>query len=165
MILSRYFQEPEVKHEICALLADFEENMPYRVFDGVTDFLADLRNHGIKAAIVCKAADRRRWSVCLKLVPGLGGFFRRCADRCRRQCRSKPDPEGYMRLPLPLLWGARVPTVMFLKTLSQEWKPDVVPARVSSLWLRQTPVSRLRKKADAVIDTFVGFNVGKMLDI
>ena len=41
VILSRYFQEPEVKHEICALLADFEENMPYRVFDGVTDFLAD----------------------------------------------------------------------------------------------------------------------------
>ena len=31
VILSRYFQEPEVKHEICALLADFEENMPYRV--------------------------------------------------------------------------------------------------------------------------------------
>ena len=67
-----------------------------------------------------------------------------------------------MRLPLPF-WGARVPTVMFLKTLSQEWKPDVVPgARVVAL-ATTNPRESLTKKADAVIDTFVGFNVGKCL--
>ena len=95
VILSRYFPEPEVQHEICALLADFEENMPYRVFDGVTDFLADLRNHGIKAAIVTSSGSKKMEHL-FKLVPGFRDFFAAVLTDADVS-RSKPDPEPYLK--------------------------------------------------------------------
>lgn len=161
VILSRYFPEPEVQHEICALLADFEENMPYRVFDGVTDFLADLRNHGIKAAIVT-SSGLKKMEHLFKLVPGFRDFFAAVLTDADVS-RSKPDPEGYM-LAASLLGCTGADCYVFEDSFAGVEAGRRAGARVVAL-ATTNPRESLTEKADAVIDTFVGFNVGKMLDI
>lgn len=93
-ILSTYFPDTEIQGRIRKELADFEANMQYQLFDGVTDLLAHLKAHKIPAAIVT-SSSRRKMGHLFSRLDGFRDYF---ADVITDEdiTHSKPDPEGYL---------------------------------------------------------------------
>lgn len=92
-ILDTYFPEQEVRNEILHDLRLHEETMEYRFFDGVEQFLHDVRLAGVLSAIVTSSNEKKMNHLFMSL-PSL----RQLVDIVITEndvSRSKPDPEGY----------------------------------------------------------------------
>lgn len=94
-IFSRYFPDKEQQGQILPLLESFESQMKYDFFPGAEEFLADLRSHGVKCAIVT-SSDRKKMSNVYRSIPGFDTLFDAVltAEDFRE---SKPSPDCYLR--------------------------------------------------------------------
>lgn len=93
-ILDTHFPDPDVQKEVRKKIHDFEATMKYRVFDGVTDFLAGLRRKGIATAVVT-SSDDTKMGYLWRQQPELRELFD-VVITGSEVTRSKPDPEGYL---------------------------------------------------------------------
>ena len=92
-ILDTYFPDPEVQAKLRVHLREQEDNMVYRIFPGVTDFLKALRAEGIPTAIVTSSNNDKMHALFAQL-PGFRELFDVVVTDSDVH-RSKPDPEGY----------------------------------------------------------------------
>lgn len=76
-------------------LNEFEAQMSYNYIDGFADFIADLRSHGIKTAVVTSSNIPKMDSVC-RTRPELRTLF---DDILTSEdfAESKPSPDCYLR--------------------------------------------------------------------
>lgn len=93
-ILDRYFPDPEVQRKVVGELYRLEGLMVYQPLPGALEFLDNLRNAGVPAALVTSSNERKMahlWSD----MPELKKDFRVIitGDEVHN---SKPDPEGYL---------------------------------------------------------------------
>lgn len=160
-IYADYFPDPRVQVEITALLTAHEQNMPYRLFDGVADFLDALAARGIAAAIVT-SSGARKMDHLFRVIPGLRERFAAVLTDADVS-RSKPDPEGYL-LAAARLGRRGSECYVFEDSFAGLEAGRRAGARVIAL-ATTNPRSSLTEKADAVIDTFVGFTVDAMLAV
>lgn len=98
-IFERYFPEPEVQAEIKRELDAYERQMRYEWVAGALDFLADLKAHGVKCAVVTSSNQEKMRSVALQW-PNFNEMFDRVLTS-EDFAASKPNPDCY-------LLGARV---------------------------------------------------------
>ncbi|MCM1451459.1 MAG: HAD family phosphatase [Clostridium sp.] len=92
-ILEGYFKEEE-HAEIVRELIEFEENMPYRVFEGASDLIDMLKGKGYGTAIVTSSSEQkleRLWAQ----HPWMKEKFDAIVSDADVE-RSKPDPQGYL---------------------------------------------------------------------
>ncbi len=160
-ILRRYFSNPDVSEPICAELEKFEARMTYPLFDGVMAFLADLRAHGIPAAIVTSSgADK------MKRIfdgnPEFASFFDALVTSADVS-RSKPDPECY-------LTGARKLGMEIGDCYVFEDSINGLASGMASgatvIGLSTTlPAAELRGRAHLLIPSLSGFTVDRMLAV
>lgn len=92
-ILDTYFPDPEVQAQLRVHLREQEDNMVYRIFPGVVDFLNALRSDGIPTAIVTSSNNDKMHALFAQL-PGFRDLFDVVITDSDVR-RSKPDPEGY----------------------------------------------------------------------
>ena len=97
-IYDKYFTADglaEKQELITRRLDEFEAQMTYDYIDGFTDFLADLRSHGIKTAVVTSSNIAKMNSVC-HARPELRTLF---DDILTSEdfAESKPSPDCYLR--------------------------------------------------------------------
>ncbi len=93
-ILDTYFR-PEDHDGIKAMLKEREEAMDYPVFEGVMEFLAELRAAEIPAAIVTSSSDAK-----MELIRQRNPEFIACFDAIITDSmveHSKPHPEPYLK--------------------------------------------------------------------
>lgn len=160
-ILTQYFPDKVLQQELIRRINEFEDNMPYRVFDGVGSFLDDLARHEIPAAIVTSSDDTKMSKVYSHL-PGFKEHFAAIINGSMVK-QSKPDPEGY-------LMGAKAigrdirDCYVFEDSLSGIEAGNRAGATVIAL---ATTLSRdkLNGKAREILDDFTGFTVEKMLRV
>ena len=70
-IYEKYFSDlPEAQQEITAGLNIYEKSMSYEYIPGVEAFIADLRKHGAKIAVVT-APTKRRCKTSITPIPNL----------------------------------------------------------------------------------------------
>ena len=63
-IYEKYFSDlPEAQQEITAGLNVFEKSMSYEYISGVEAFIANLRNHGVKIAVVTSSNEEKMQNV------------------------------------------------------------------------------------------------------
>lgn len=89
---------PDMKEEqakIVARLDDFERNMKFEYVSGFTDFIADLRNNGVKTAVVTSSNRMKMKSVYAARPEFKGMFDAVLTSECFE--RSKPDPDCYLK--------------------------------------------------------------------
>lgn len=158
-ILSTYFHSEADRDEIRRLLKEQEENMRYVIFDGVMDFLRDLRAHGIPAAIVTSSGDKKMKRL-FATNPGFREMFATVITDSDVS-RSKPDPEGYL-LGASRLGRKGEECFVFEDSFAGLEAGRRAGATIVAL-ATTNPRSSLTGKADAVIDTFAGFDVDSML--
>ncbi|MDE6271276.1 MAG: HAD family phosphatase, partial [Muribaculaceae bacterium] len=92
-ILDRYFPDPEIQAQLRVHLKKQEEEMVYRIFPGVTDFLKSLKEAGIPTAIVTSSNDAKM-RVLFDDLPGFEDYFDTVITDSD-VTHSKPDPEAY----------------------------------------------------------------------
>lgn len=93
-ILARYFNNPEVRPQVEAMLLEAEKNMRYRYCDGALDLLAVLNMEGIPCALVT-SSDDVKMAHLWQQMPELKPLFKVIIDGTQ-VTRSKPDPQGYL---------------------------------------------------------------------
>lgn len=94
-IFEKYFpDQPEAREELLESIDVFENQMTYCLIDGIEDFLANLRSHGVKTAIVT-SSDGRKMRNLERQIPGLVAKFDTVIT-AEKVTRSKPDPQGYL---------------------------------------------------------------------
>lgn len=93
--IMKHYDDESVKADILKRIHEFQGRMQFEIFDGVMDFLEDLREHGIPCAIVTSSDDRKMERL-FKQLPQLKEMFDVVID-ASMVVRSKPDPEGYLK--------------------------------------------------------------------
>jgi HAD superfamily hydrolase (TIGR01509 family) len=94
-ILGTYFPQPELQQSITSQLNEFEHNMDYSFIAGAESFLKQLRECGIKTAVVTSANIKKMENVNAK-VPALSLLFDHILT-AEDFAKSKPHPDCYLR--------------------------------------------------------------------
>lgn len=93
-IFATYFTDPQCQSEIREALVVWEQQMNYTFYPGALDFIADLRRHDVRCAIVT-SSDRKKISMVRRQVP----MFDRLFDKVLTAedfVASKPAPDCYL---------------------------------------------------------------------
>ncbi len=93
-ILNIYFPNKNDQLVIRQLLAEHEKAMPYRAFKGALNLLADLKENGIKVAVVT-SSNRDKMRHLFQQIPELEGSIDTLITD-EDVTASKPDPQGYL---------------------------------------------------------------------
>lgn len=93
-IYERYFPDSEIQAQINPQLEAYEAQMKYEFFPGVRKFIDDIRNHGVKCAIVT-SSDTKKMQNVYRAMPEFKSLFDRIlmAEMFKR---SKPAPDCYL---------------------------------------------------------------------
>lgn len=93
-ILERYFS-PEQWPDVMEMIDNYETTMQYTFFPGALDFVADIRRHGVKCAIVT-SSDKKKMAHLRRQIPQFDQLFDRVLT-AEDFARSKPDPDCFLR--------------------------------------------------------------------
>lgn len=93
-ILATYFPDPEICADVRRMLRVAEDNMVYRIFDGVLPFLDELADAGIPAAIVT-SSNHAKMDRLFADLPGFREYFAAVLTD-DDTTHSKPHPECYL---------------------------------------------------------------------
>ena len=85
---------PEAQQEITAKLNIFEKQMSYEYISGVEAFIADLRRHGVKIAVVTSSNEEKMQNV-YNAHPEFKGMVDRILTG-EMFARSKPAPDCFL---------------------------------------------------------------------
>lgn len=94
-IYDRYFPDPAMQSEITRRLDRFEQEMRYEFLPGALDFLADIRQHGVRCAVVTSSNQPKMQSVRAQ-VPQFDSLFDRVLTS-EDFAASKPNPDCYLK--------------------------------------------------------------------
>ncbi len=94
-IYERYFPDPEIQAVVTPQLEAFEARMQYEFFPGVEAFIQDIRNHGVRCAVVT-SSDQKKMSNVYRSMPRFRDLFDRILT-AEDFSASKPDPDCYLR--------------------------------------------------------------------
>ena len=92
-IFDNFFPEQQWREEITAGLDEWERNMSYPFIPGALDFLRDIKEHGVKCAVVTSSNKRKIEALRAKL-PDFDSLFDRILTS-EDFSASKPDPDCY----------------------------------------------------------------------
>lgn len=159
--IMKHYDDDNVKAEILRRLDKFQAEMMFSLFDGVLEFLTDLRKHSIPMAMVT-SSDHQKMQRLFTQIPALRDFFDVVIDASMIS-RSKPDPEGYLMAAKTL---GRDPRNCFVFEDSRQGIRAGKASGATVVGLATTlPREVITPEADVVIDGFKGFDVDRLLSI
>lgn len=94
-ILDRYFPTPQVQKEVVEMLDEGEAGMNYVFYPGALDFIADIRKHGVKCAIVT-SSNLQKMKAVEKAIPNFYELFDKVL-MAEDFDESKPHPDCYLK--------------------------------------------------------------------
>lgn len=161
-IYEKYFSDKkQAQEEITAGLNSYEKEMSYEYIPGVEDFIANLRQHGVKIAIVTSSNEEKMQNV-YNAHPELKGMVDRILTG-EMFTRSKPAPDCFL-LGMEIFGIAPENTFVFEDSFHGLQAGMTSGATVVGL---ATTNSRddITGKAHYIIDDFVGMTYDKLLTL
>lgn len=153
LIYDTYFPDPDVRQRLTRALDDFERQMTYDYVPGVRDFLADLRRHDVRTAVVTSSNLKKMQSV-YRQRPEMPSLFDRILT-AEQFTRSKPAPDCYL-LGMQLFGVTPQETCVFedsLNGLKAGWDSGATVVGLATTLPRET----IAPLCHHVIDDFRGF--------
>ncbi len=160
-ILSDFFPTDQMKEDVVRRLNEFELSMPFPVFDGVVQFVEELRSRGIPAVIATSSAPEKMTQLYRRL-PDFASLFDDVVTGADVK-KSKPDPECYL-LAAKLVGCEPENCYVFEDSINGLAAGMASGATVIGL-TTTLPASALKGKAHKLIDGFKGFTVDCMLGV
>ena len=110
-LYEQYFLEPEgLQDQITQELNEFETKMEFPYIPGVMDFMKELREKGVKMAIVTSSNDKKMANV-YRALPQIKSLVDMILTS-EYFTKSKPDPECFLK-GMEVLGGAPHETIVF----------------------------------------------------
>ena len=109
-IFARYIEDPQLQKKVTERLDEYERQMKYEFIPGVMEFLSELRNAGIRTAIVTSSNDKKMANVYRDLPEILEMVDEILTSE--HFTRSKPDPECILK-GMSVLGGVPQDTIIF----------------------------------------------------
>jgi len=159
-IFNNYFSgQDELQKQIEKDVDLYEQQMNYDYFPGFEDFLADLKKHDVKTALVT-SSNEKKMSIVYKVHPELTTSFDviLTADSFTR---SKPDPECFL-LAMEKLDAKPGNTFVFEDSFHGLGAGRASGATVIGM-ATTNPREAIAGKADYVLDDFQGMTYSKLL--
>lgn len=159
-IYEKYFSDkPQAQQEITALLNVFEKQMSYEYIPGVEAFIADLRRHDVKIAVVTSSNEEKMQNV-YNAHPEFKGMVDRILTG-EMFARSKPAPDCFL-LGMELFGAAPENTFVFEDSFHGLQAGMTSGATVIGL---ATTNSReaIAGKAHYIMDDFTAMSYDKLL--
>lgn len=161
IILSTYYPDYKIQKEIIDLINQFEEQIQYKIFPGVIDFLTELKNRSIPTALVT-SSDKEKMKKLYLQHPDFKKFFNVIITG-DMVSKSKPNPECFIK-------GATLLGINPQNCYVFEDSPSGIRAGLDSgakvIALATTLLRQdINKDVQAIIDSFIDFDVEKMLTI
>lgn len=161
-IYSQYFLQPEgLQPEITRELLDFETRMTFEFIPGVVDFMKELRQKGVKIAIVTSSNDQKMANAH-RALPELKSMVDAIitADKVTH---SKPHPECFL-LGAETLQMPIDRCIVFEDSFHGLEAGNRAGMKVIGL-ATTNPASAIADKASLVIPDFVDFTFEKMVTV
>ena len=161
-IYSQYFLQPEgIQPEITRELLDFEIRMTFEFIPGVVDFMKELRQKGVKIAIVTSSNDQKMANAH-RALPELKSMVDAIitADKVTH---SKPHPECFL-LGAETLQMPIDRCIVFEDSFHGLESGNRAGMKVIGL-ATTNPASAIADKASLVIPDFVDFTFEKMVTV
>ena len=159
-ILDNYFSK-EIHQDIIDRVHEFELNITYPIYNGVIDFLNSLKEQGIPTAIVT-SSDDVKMNALYEAYP----YFRQYFDTVitgSDVTESKPHPQGYLMAAERI--GCNPGDCYVFEDSLQGLEAGMNAGAIVIGLTTNNPAYILKNKAHALIDSFVGFSIDKMLVI
>ena len=159
-ILDNYFPK-EIHQDIIDRVHEFELNITYPIYNGVIDFLKSLKEQGIPTAIVTSSDN-----VKMNALYGAYPYFRQYFDAVitgSDVTESKPHPQGYLMAEERI--GCHPGNCYVFEDSLQGLEAGMNAGAIVIGLTTNNSAEALKDKAHALIDSFVGFSIDKMLAI
>ncbi len=151
----------EIQQEITAELNLFEKNMSYEYISGVVSFIGDLRNHGVKIAVVTSSNDEK-----MQNVYSAHPEFKEMVDRIltgEMFTRSKPAPDCFL-LGMEIFGASPEDTYVFEDSFHGLQAGMSSGATVIGLATTNDRKS-IEGKAHYIIDDFIEMNFSRLTSV
>ena len=159
-ILDNYFPK-ELHQDIIDRVHEFELNITYPIYNGVIDFLKLLKEQGIPTAIVT-SSDNVKMNALYEAYP----YFRQYFDAVitgSDVTESKPHPQGYLMAAERI--GCDPGDCYVFEDSLQGLEAGMNAGAIVIGLTTNNSAEVLKNKAHALIDSFVGFSIDKMLAV
>ena len=157
----KHYDSDEVIADIVRRVIEFQENLTFNLYDGVAEFLTDLRRNSIRTAIVT-SSDNRKMQLLFSQIPLLKELVDTVIDASMVE-HSKPNPEGYLKAAAAL--GCAPKDCYVFEDSLQGLKAGTDSGATVIALSTTYPQETLKGKAAKIIDGFVEFSVKEMLSI
>ena len=150
---------PKIQEKVSKDLSHFEEYMNYEYIPGVEAFIADLRAHGVKLAVVTSSTTDKM-KIVYRTHPEFAGLFDEILT-AERFTRSKPAPDCFL-LGMQSLASKPERTVVFEDSfhgLQAGMSSGAITVGVATTNSREA----ISEKANYVIDDFTGMSYKQLL--
>lgn len=157
--ISTYFSNEEDLAQAMHDIDEFERNMPYDLVPGIMDFLRELKEAGVKTAIVTSSHNKKMENAW-RAHPGLKDMVTTVLTS-EDFSQSKPDPECFIKA-MQKLGGKPEQTIVFEDSLH-----GIQAGRNSGAYVVGLPTTfpedRLIPVCDMVIPDFTGLTIDRLL--
>ena len=157
-IYEKFFTDPAEQARLTEALSQYESRMTYDYVPGVLDFLADLRRHDVRTAVVTSSNEQKMAAV-YRHRPEIPALFDRILTAEHFQ-RSKPDPDCY-QLGMRLLGTSPAETCVFEDSFNGLKAGMASGAFVFGV-ATTNPREAIASSCHCVIDDFRGFTYEDM---
>ena len=149
------------QHEITVALNRFEQEMKYEYIPGVLDFIADLRRHGVKMAVVTSSNDQKMAAV-YRAHPEVKTMFDRILP-AEMFAHSKPAPDCFL-LGMEVFGTTADTTYVFEDSFNGLKAGIASDATVIGLATTNSHAD-IAPLCHTILDDFKGFTYDKMLEV
>lgn len=93
-IFDEFFPSPEMQERLTQMIVAFESQMDFPFFPGALSFLEDIRQHGVKSAVVT-SSNQTKLAAVRRKIPNFDALFDRVLT-AEDFTASKPAPDCYL---------------------------------------------------------------------
>lgn len=159
-ILDTYY--PQHLHaDIVRRVHEFELNMTYPIYDGVLDFLDELKSRDIPCAIVT-SSDNVKMETLYRQYPFFKSYFSAIITGSD-VTKSKPDPQGYLIAAESI--GCDPTDCYVFEDSIQGLEAGIASGATVIGLTTSNPLSLVKEKAHEVIENLAGYTVNEMLSV
>lgn len=151
----------EEQAAITARLDDFERNMQYAYIPGIQAFLADLKAHGVKCAVVTSSNKAKMLNVYAQ-HPEFTAYFDRILTS-EDFAESKPHPDCYLKG--AAAFGATPAECVGFEDSFNGLKAVRAAGEYTVGLSTTNPADAITPLADTVIPDFTGFTYDRLVEL
>lgn len=159
-ILNTYYPR-HLHQDIIDRVHSFELNMVYPIYDGVIDFLDELKSRNLPCAIVT-SSDNVKMETLYRQYPFFKPYFSAIITGSD-VTKSKPDPQGYLLAAKAI--GCNPCDCYVFEDSLQGLDAGMASGATVIALTTSNSLDMVKEKAHEVIENLAGYTVDKMLSV